>query len=80
MTCKDCINFDVCCDDGIDLEFGNMAEKECPTFKSEADWKAEPVTCKDCIHYCVCHELYKLPDKMLRFTPKTCDWFQNKND
>lgn len=37
MTCKDCIHYEVCYDNDIDLEFGNVAEKECSAFKNKAD-------------------------------------------
>ena len=39
MTCKDCIHYDVCHSNDIDLGFGNASEKYCLVFKNKADVK-----------------------------------------
>ena len=51
MTCKDCIHYKICLDNGDDAAKQNApnAEKECDTFKNKADF-VEVVRCGNCIH------------------------------
>ena len=64
-TCKDCIHYDICLDNGDDAAKQNApnAEKECDFFKATAD-VVEVVRCKNCIWFV--HEHIKLSDGTTR--------------
>lgn len=49
MTCKDCIHYNICLDNGDDAAKQNApnAEKECDDFKNKADF-VEVVRCEKC--------------------------------
>lgn len=60
-TCKDCVHYDICLDDGDDAAKQNAehAEEECDFFKNKAD-VVEVVRCRDCkyVHFNTSSETY----------------------
>ena len=51
VSCKDCIQYDVCdCADGRKYADVESLKKDCPSFKNKFDF-VKVVRCKDCMHY-----------------------------
>ena len=86
MTCKDCIHYKICLDNGDDAAKQNApnAEKECEEFKNKADFVEVPYRCETCVRkkgkvnecgdvYCILHKGYFDRDAF-------CSYGERKND
>lgn len=53
MTCKDCIHYEICLDDGIDDENKPFAENYCITFKDKSHFVELPCNVGDKVWFIV---------------------------